>query len=228
MKLTQTEKRFTLLFFFLTTLEIVCSNVDSLEHLRFFTKPLILISLIIFYYRSSSEVTKWLRSFTILALIFSLIGDVFLMFTHIHPNFFFSGLLAFLIAHIMYILVFRKQKHNDKPSIGFLIALVAYGALIFYLLQDGLNDMIIPVTIYMLVILTMAFSASRRKGEVSVISSSLVLIGAVLFIISDSLIAINKFYQAVPLADILIMSTYALAQYLIILGLLKSKSLTSN
>jgi len=228
MQLTTTEKRFTLIFFLITILEIVCSNMHSIEHLRFYTKPLILISLIIYYFKMSSEIAKELRNFTLMALVFSLLGDVLLMFTHINANYFLSGLVAFLIAHVMYILVFRKQKNSDKPSLVFLIALLIYGALIFYVLGDRLADMLIPVVIYMLVILTMAFAASRRKGRVSLQSYNLVLIGALFFIISDSLIAINKFYTEVPLADILIMTTYAIAQYLIVLGLLKSNHIISN
>lgn len=228
MKLTNREKRFALLFFLIVALEVLCSNVTSLMYLRFYTKPLILISLIIYYYQQSSEIEKLIRNLTLLALIFSLLGDILLMFTHLNPNYFLSGLVAFLIAHIMYILAFRKQKHSDKPSIGFLIALMIYGGLIFYLLREELNDMLIPVAIYMLVILTMAFSASRRKGSVSYNSYLLVLIGAIFFIISDSLIAINKFSSPVPLSNILIMSTYAIAQYLIVLGLLLSKPIKSS
>ena len=84
--------------------------------------------------------------------------------------------------------------------------------------------MLIPVTIYLLIILTMAFTASRRRGRVNHPSYYLVLCGAVFFIVSDSLIAIDKFYSEIPLADILIMATYAIAQYLIVLGLLKTET----
>ena len=81
--------------------------------------------------------------------------------------------------------------------------------------------MLIPVMIYMIVILAMATSAFVRKGIVNKYSYNFVFIGAIFFMISDSILALNKFYEAIPLANILIMTTYALAQYLIVIGILK-------
>ena len=83
--------------------------------------------------------------------------------------------------------------------------------------------MLVPVIIYILVILTMAISASLRKGSVSTFSYNLILLGALLFVISDSFLAINKFYIKVPSEHIIIMSTYAFAQYCIVMGILKQK-----
>ena len=88
-------------------------------------------------------------------------------------------------------------------------------------MKDGLEDMLIPVITYVIAILTMAITASLRKGNVSNLSYNLVLIGALLFMISDSFIALNKFYTSVPYEHIIIMSTYALAQYCIVIGVLK-------
>ena len=62
-----------------------------------------------------------------------------------------------------------------------------------------------------------------RKGIVNSSSYNLVFIGAIFFMISDSILALNKFYQPIPFSNISIMLTYALAQYLIVLGILKLK-----
>ena len=94
-------------------------------------------------------------------------------------------------------------------------------ASLFYFLKDGLGVMLLPVVIYMLVILSMSTSAYLRKDKANILSYGLVFLGAIFFMISDSILALNKFYETIQLANILIMTTYALAQYLIVLGILK-------
>ena len=159
----------------------------------------------------------------LLALSFSLLGDVLLMFVHKSANFFISGLISFLIAHIMYIFVFLKNRNNEKNTLLFLGILLIYGVSIFCFLHDGLGDLFIPVLIYMTIILLMANTAFSRKGSVPILSYNLVLIGAILFVISDSLLAINKFYQPIYLAHTSIMFTYTLAQLFIVFGVKKQR-----
>ena len=93
----------------------------------------------------------------------------------------------------------------------------------FYGLKDGLGEMLIPVLIYMLVILTMAITAFWRNNSVGKWSYALVFFGALFFMMSDSLLAINKFHTALPLSNVSIMLTYALAQFLIVFGILKAR-----
>jgi uncharacterized membrane protein YhhN len=81
--------------------------------------------------------------------------------------------------------------------------------------------MLIPVVIYMFVILTMVVTAFLRKGRVSIKNYKWVFIGAILFLISDSLLSVNMFFIPILFANILIMVTYSLAQYFIVLGILK-------
>ena len=92
---------------------------------------------------------------------------------------------------------------------------------IFYILKDGLGDLLIPVIVYMSAILLMALTAFLRQGSVTKISYIFVFIGALFFIISDSLLALNKFYKPLPLANISIMLTYAMAQLFIVFGIKK-------
>ena len=73
--------------------------------------------------------------------------------------------------------------------------MVLYGWGILCLLSDGLGDMKLPVTIYTVVILSMLLAAINREKKVNRQSFLLVLAGAILFILSDSLIAINRFEQ---------------------------------
>jgi uncharacterized membrane protein YhhN len=221
MNLTKAEKSFTIIFLVIVLLELFSSNVQSLFPIHFIAKPLILLSLIFFFINHGKHLSLKTKTITLLALLFSLAGDVLLMFTDKSASFFLSGLVAFLLAHIMYIKVFFDKKNLKQTSLIFIIVLLIYAIGIFYLLKDGLGDMLIPVIVYMIVILSMVFIASMRKDNVSNQSYNLVFLGAIFFVLSDSFLAINKFYQPIPLSKIIIMSTYSIAQYLIILGLLK-------
>ena len=221
MNLTKAEKSFTIIFLAIVLLELFSSNIKSLLPIHVIVKPLILLSLIFFFINQGKHLSSKTKVMTLLALLFSLAGDILLMFTDISASFFLSGLVAFLLAHIMYIMVFLDKKNSKKIALIFITVLLIYAIGIFYLLKDGLGDMLIPVIVYMLVILTMILTSTMRKDNVSNKSYNLVFIGAIFFVISDSFLAINKFYQPVPLSKIIIMSTYSLAQYLIVLGLLK-------
>ena len=222
--LTKTEKSFTLIFALIVLLELICGSMESLSQLHYTTKPLILITLIIFFLSQGNHLGFKTKIVMLLALVFSLCGDVLLMFVDSSPNFFIGGLVAFLLAHIMYILVFLKERGNNKISFPFALVVIIYASGLFYLLKDSLGVMLIPVITYMLVILSMALTASLRKENVLKLSYNLVFVGALFFMVSDSVLAVNKFYRPFDLSGILIMSTYAIAQYLIVIGILKQKN----
>ncbi len=223
MKLTNIEKKFSILFFVIVLFEIITGSKETLQIAHYVAKPAIVISLIFLFIKTSDGISKSIKRITLLALIFSLLGDIFLMFVEHSPHFFTVGLVAFLLAHIMYILVFLKHKNKQKSMVVFVVLLLVYASGLFYLLKDGLGAMLVPVVIYMIVILSMATSAFLRKGMVNNLSYNLVFVGAIFFMISDSILALNKFYQPLPFSNISIMLTYALAQLLIVLGLLRLK-----
>lgn len=223
MKLSNIEKQFSILFFIIVLFELITASAESLKTVHYIAKPAIVISLLFLFVKTSGQLSKFLRRATALALGFSLLGDVLLMFVDASPHMFTFGLVAFLLAHIMYILVFLKHYNRQKKLFIFIALLLMYATGLFYLLKDGLGEMLIPVLVYMLVILTMATTAFLRHNNVSIVSYNLVLIGAVFFMVSDSILALNKFYQPIPYSNISIMLTYALAQYLIIMGILKIK-----
>ncbi|WP_417872053.1 lysoplasmalogenase, partial [Winogradskyella sp.] len=217
------EKQFSVLFFVIVLFEIITGSTETLKMVHYIAKPAIVISLIFLFIKTSEGVSKSIKRITLLALVFSLLGDILLMFVEQSPHFFTIGLVAFLTAHIMYILAFLKHRNKQKPIIGFIVFLLIYASGLFYLLKDGLGDMLIPVIVYMIVILSMATSAFLRKGMVNNLSYNLVFSGAIFFMISDSILALNKFYEPLPFSNISIMLTYALAQFLIVIGILKLK-----
>ncbi|MEO6346289.1 MAG: lysoplasmalogenase [Aquaticitalea sp.] len=220
--LTKKEKTFSIVFFIILIIELICGSTDSLLQLHYITKPSIVLSLLVFFWMESRSILKSIRNLTLLALGFSLLGDVFLMFVDHSPKYFMFGLVAFLLAHIMYILVFLKHRNPKKRPLLFLVFLLIYASGLFLLLKNGLGEMLVPVLIYMLVILAMAMTTFLREGKVSKTNYAFVTLGAILFLVSDSLLAINKFYESFEIANILIMLTYGLAQYFIVFGIKNS------
>ena len=217
---------FLVVFFILVFIETVVANFEGLQILHYISKPLIVSSLLFYFISNNTHLNKQTITFTVLALIFSILGDVLLLFVCRLEHFFIAGLLSFLIAHIMYILVFFKKRNQKSKPYGFIILLVLYALGLFSLLQSRLGDLLAPVFIYMCVILLMSIFAFLRRGMVHSSSFNLVFAGAVLFMVSDSLLAINKFYTSLYFADFGIMFTYALAQLLLVFGLLKQGSLS--
>ena len=219
--LTKTEKSFTLNFTLIVFLELITNQFESLSQWHYAFKPMIVVSLIVYFLMQSKAIEKMMKYLMIMALICSVAGDVFLMFDDQNPNYFIFGLIAFLLAHVMYILVYLKHRNRNRKSLPFILFLIIYASGLFYLIKEGLGSMLIPVIIYMFVILTMATTAFLRKGSVSIQNYNWVFLGAILFLISDSLLSVNMFYKPIEFANILIMVTYAFAQYFIVLGILK-------
>ena len=85
-------------------------------------------------------------------------------------------------------------------------------------IRDYLNDLRIPIMVYMMVISIMVILAGYRYGRVNKFSFKLIYIGAIFFVMSDSILAYNKFAEPISFSGVWIMGTYMLAQYLITMG----------
>lgn len=184
-------------------------------------KSLIIPYLILLFLFNTGHLNKKLHALMLAGLLFSWAGDVILEFAIRNENLFVAGLLSFLLAHIMYIIVFLYTRgKNSFAGTGILLLLpvVIYGIILVSFLYSGLGAMRFPVIVYAAVILTMLSAAMNRKEKVNKKSYRLVLTGAILFVISDSVIAINKFSYGFRSAGIVILTTYILAQYLIVTG----------
>jgi uncharacterized membrane protein YhhN len=192
-------------------------------------KSLIIPLLIWLYLRFIRGHGNRFHSLVIAALVFSWMGDIILQLTQFNESFFLVGLGSFLITQLIYMFAFFITPGKNAlffKKIYMIVPVVLYGWGILSLLSDGLGDMKLPVTIYTVVILSMLLAAINREKKVNRQSFLLVLAGAILFILSDSLIAINRFEQPFELARIAIMSSYITAQYLIAVGCARQFNLT--
>ncbi len=195
----------------------------TLDWLNYISKPLIMISLLLWYLSSKAPKGKW-YFMGIVAILFSLVGDLFLMFQEDQPSLFLFGLGAFLAAQISYALAFSKVPVIPEIPIikryPLLIAVFgAYGFWIFTTLRPTLHKLELPVLFYMVAILSMGIAALNRYGRVSKKSFYLVMLGALFFIASDSILAFSKFHKPILESGFWIMGTYIAAQFLIVTGL---------
>src|SRR5688572_6792149 len=191
------------------------------ETLRYVTKPLLMPLLIIYFVFAVNFFSSSLKKWIILALVFSWFGDVLLMFESANSIFFIFGLIAFLIAHIFYILLYENiiRLENIKKNYWLFIPVLVYYVLLISILSPHLENMKWPVRIYGVVIsymLVQALQAGRIRNNRA--AAILTIAGAGLFITSDSILALNKFYKPLEYSGILIMLTYGIAQLLITLG----------
>lgn len=143
-------------------------------------------------------------------------GDIFLLFPE---KKFIHGLVSFLVAHILYILALSKYISEINNILITTLIFSVYGLMIFNYLKSNLGKYKIPVIIYISIIILMGvFSINYYLVDKSSESISF-LAGSILFLISDTSLAINKFKSKFHLAQFIILSTYYLAQYLIAISL---------
>lgn len=191
------------------------------DEIAWYLKPILLPFLILEAYSSEKFKTK---NLLLSALIFSWIGDIILMFADKSELYFIFGLVSFLIAHIIFIVLFTKQeKENTSTNKLFWAGLVIVGIYLFgmlSLLYPSLGDLKIPVTVYAITISTMLLMAIKGYFNWNKPNNLTILLGAIIFVSSDSILAINKFHSALPQSGFLIMITYIVAQFLITKGIL--------
>ncbi len=214
-----------LLLYVFLLIGTIAGAIFNIPALHLVCKPLLMPVLAYFFYINFSKPLNTFGKAIIAALFFSWGGDVLLMFQAKHELYFVFGLVSFLIAHLFYCYAFTKTKRPNKSGEIFknpwlVLPFLCYGLGLMYILWPHLADMRIPVLVYGLIIMAMAIFAGNRYGKVNYSSFSAIFLGALIFISSDSLIALNKFYTPVLYSALWIMLTYCLAQYLIVRGAL--------
>lgn len=229
--LTKPSLIFTITFFLITVLTIL-GDILAIQWLHYVCKPLIMLLLLGYVwkrYRAGGypNQTRWL----LVGMVFALAGDVFLMIRGI--DLFAPGLGAFLVMQLCYSRAFylsirQGGQAMSGRSVGPVpLLFVLYDAAFLYPLRPAFVQNIAlaglwwPVVVYALCLSLMGLLATQRH---KLPAYSWVVVGALLFILSDSLIAINKFTRSIPGSAFFVMSTYAVAQYLIVVGMMQVRS----
>ena len=244
---TATMKKQQFVMYVLLALSIVEAYAEFTGNkaLMFYTKPLLLPMIMLYAYMVIDHRWNSALKFLLLALFFSWIGDVSLMLTPEHPldnslmgvpkskYFFLLGLSSFLINHLFLISIYRKASTGKEGGLfqqnkfSFL-PFLAYGIVMVSVVVPPVYNnpeksmATLPVILYAAILLSMAAFAYNRYGFVNTKSFWLVFIGAVLFVFSDSIIALNflAFPGLILKPGFVIMTTYVAAEFLIAKGIL--------
>ena len=162
--------------------------------------PMLLI--IVYAATNMSYVSPRYKKIIVVGLIVSMVADGVIYW-------FMAGLVTFFIAHILYVVAFRTASRKSVPLVA-AIPLLLYGMLMIVWIagpQLVSGEVVLGVAIiaYITVITLMGWMAIRTRLP-------LVIIGALLFIASDSFLAIDRFFVALPAREALVMITYYAAQ----------------
>lgn len=193
------------------------------ENLDLFLKPVLIpiLGFGVYLYRKFPT-----KNALLLALLFSWIGDVILLFADFAEIYFILGLVSFLTAHIIYCVLFNNQikikTKTNKIVFGIGSVIISFYLIgMLSVLLPSLGDLKIPVIVYASVISIMLLFAFNGFLVWKNPGNKYIFVGAIVFVISDSILAINKFYAPIERSSFYIMLTYLVAQYLIVVGILK-------
>jgi uncharacterized membrane protein YhhN len=181
--------------------------------------PLLAIYLLL----RTNTVNSNLKGWIFLALFFSWAGDIFLLFEERGSNFFLFGLSAFLVAQVFYIVFFHNIRMREyiRGNALLLLLVIVYYSVLINVLSPYLGNMRLPVRIYGVVLSFMLMLAMHTMLGKNKKAALWMTMGAILFVVSDSLLAFNKFFSAFNNAGVVTMLTYGLAQLFITEGAIR-------
>lgn len=201
--------------------------LNGLQEYRLYTKTLLVPMLMMSIFAASKD-TRHKRSkvLVMLAYFFCFAGDFLLLFDS-DPSYFIWGLGAFLTAHLFFIaFFFRLKPFSDKYRLYIFTAGVIVLFYIFILLflvwnNVSVQSLEIPVVAYAIVLAFMLLTALHTYNNRSLrrLAKNYFIPGAVLFVFSDSALALNKFSFRFEYAGIITMVTYAVAIFMLCIGI---------
>jgi len=218
------KTRILSIFYFIVGALFIVANYCQLTDTAFVSKVLIMPPLMVIFILNLKLASNRLHKYMFAGLFFSWVGDVLLEVPGGGEVMFMAGLGGFLISLVLYAVVFFATPGKNEifhSRFYLLIPVLLYGLGMVLYLWDHLADMRLPVIVYDAAMISMLAGAISRIGKVNRTSYYMVLAGAILFIISDSILALNKFVNPVTLSTLIIMGTYIAAQWLITTGYIK-------
>lgn len=207
-------------FVLISLIHLIGEAVDA-RKVRYLTKPFLIPGLAL-YYLMNAESVSWVIT---AALAGGWLGDIFLMIPEKDDDnrFFKLGLVSFLLGHLFYVWTFLAQADLGAISLSGLLGtafFTAYGIVVFRKLRPHMGTLFVPITLYIVVIVLMGVSTSLCMGSQSMFAAIVVIFGALVFMVSDTINAWNRFARPIPNERILTMSTYLGGQFLLVHGYL--------
>lgn len=190
------------------------ADVDGWRVLHWICKPLTTALIFLLAWRAQPAVSSRYRRCMLAGIACSGVGDVMLM---LPQDLFVPGLLAFLLAHLCFFAALLADSRFAVRPLP-MLACFAYGTINLFLLWPSIAAPLrVPVIVYVTVLAAMAGQALARvrwfamRRDALAGSARQAAVGALLFLLSDSLLAWNRFHAPIPLADLWVLSTYYLS-----------------
>jgi len=180
----------------------------------FFFKPVTTILIVRYALLALNGLEDRRGLLVIAGLGFALLGDIFLLY----PKRFVLGLASFLVTHLCYSVAFFTG-FSTTGIVFIALPLLLYAVGFYLFLLPKLSNLKFPVLIYTFSIILMVYQAAERYVALRDEASLIAFIGAILFMLSDSVLAINKFKRPFKQADAFVLATYYAAQWLIAFSL---------
>lgn len=220
------SKKILYTYILISTIHLLSHLIDN-QIVVSFSKPL-LMPILALYFIYSVGLKTISNILLFIGLLFSQLGDTLLMYISNDAIFFLAGLGAFLVTQTLYTISFYKYENENKGFIAqkpywILPFLVYLGVLLYLLLPNIPSNFTAPIVIYALVISTMSVAACNLATKMETTNWKILFSGVLLFLISDSLIAVNKFLMPLPYEGFSVMFTYILGQFLIVEGVRNEK-----
>ena len=213
------KKAWIILFLFVLFTNLLAIYLDN-DTLRFISKSALMPVLATYFLTQTRSGSSGLKTWILLALIFSWIGDLLLLFEEKKSVFFLLGLSSFFVAQVFYIVFFHniRMKEYIRGNALLLLLVIVYYFILMSIVSPFLGNMKLAVRIYGVVLSFMWMLAMHTLFSKNKKAGWWMTLGAILFVVSDSLLAINKFYSTFNYAPLMIMLTYGLAQLFIAEG----------
>ena len=210
------QSSFFIVTFYLLYLALI---FFGFEDLAFYMKPFLVPSLLLlFLFKVAFSAKKKL----FYAVLFSTLGDVLLMFSG--TLFFVLGLTSFLTAHLMYLMIFKSVRSPIRFNLMYIFSsliIAVYFCTFLSFLWPHLGPMKAPVFIYAAILSIMLWFAIHSNAQ-HPFSRLLIVLGALSFVISDSMLSTRLFYGTFKNAHFFIMFSYLLAQFLLVYGIIRT------
>lgn len=210
--------------FFSAAIADVYAVISGNQVIELYSKPMLLTLLAVVYLVSTKTPVFWY----VFGMFSCCVGDVFLLFEG--ADFFTYGLASFLLGHLVYIklTVGFLPKDLTAKMITSAVPFVLLFGVLMYLIYPNLGGMLVPVVVYGITISTFgSIALLNYRGNKST-ENLWLFMGALIFMLSDSLIALNRFYQPHQLYGVSIMVTYILAQFLICKSMIAKSALSAQ
>ncbi|MEZ4615588.1 MAG: lysoplasmalogenase [Caldilineaceae bacterium] len=195
----------------LTALIHLWTEFHGPRWLIYFAKPATTILILIVAFVASTPTTRAYQAAIVIGLLFAVVGDIMLM---LPTDRFVAGLVSFLVTHLCYIIAFATQTRWPVWS-PWALFVPLYAGVIYALLHRHLGALRVPVMVYMAAIVVMAWQGVTLADQQRMLWAHAAGVGSILFVISDSVLALNRFRHPVAGAQLIVLSTYYVAQWLI-------------